>query len=163
MEAHAGHGGNILACWPRRCRVLRERKRSEAATETGEGEEEGTETEVYKSARGERASYPKLTLASRHAARPLSELRRIGARRMAKQHPTSTRRSMAGVSRGRSRPKGVWRPGKARAARSARAVRAAGVRGGLTHGKRSHILTPYPRSLKDPWAQNVCLQFFIYF
>ena len=99
MGAHAGHGGNILACWPRRCRVLRERKRSEAATETGEGEEEGTETEVYKSARGERASYPKLTLASRHAARPLSELRRIGARRMAKQHPTSTRRSMAGVCR----------------------------------------------------------------
>ena len=87
MRAHAGRGGNILACWPRRCRVLRERKRSEAATETGEGEEEGTETEVYKSARGERASYPKLTLASRHAARPSQSFSFALARRIGKTTP----------------------------------------------------------------------------
>ena len=71
---------------------------------------------------------------------PLSALSRT-AHRIGEPNPTSTRRSMAGLSRGRSRSKSVWRPKKAGAARAVRAVRAAGVRAGAVHinWERSHL------------------------
>ena len=112
----------MLACWPPRCESGERESGAKRRRRRGEGEKEGTETGAYSSARGERASCPKLTLASRHAARPI-----VAA--LANNTPTSTRRSMAGVSRGRSRLKGDGRPEKACEAR------VAGGGGGAAHGE----------------------------